>query len=112
MMGVKLWHVGDVIRKLREEHALTEAALARASGVSRRQIVDLENRGPNVERVTPLEWQTLDRVAAALGLSNGASLYKLIPPPGTASPRHRPASAGKPASRVLSFERRASRRER
>ena len=62
--------------------------------------------------MTPLEWQMLDRVAEALGLSNGASLYKLIPRPGDPSQPRRPAPAGKPSPRVLTFERRVPRRER
>ena len=41
-MGVKFWHVGDVIRKLREQHDLSATALSETSGVSRAVIVDLD----------------------------------------------------------------------
>ncbi len=104
-MGVKFWHVGDVIRKLREQHDLSATALSSTSGVSRSVIVELESLGPEVEQVTPTQWQALDRLAVAFGLGNGASLYKLIPEAST--PRHRPGPipAAAPSSRVVPFDR-------
>ena len=107
-MGVRFWHVGDVIRKLREQHGLSVAALAKTAGVSRSVVLDLEQRGPEVEQVTPVEWQVLDRLAVAFGLGNGASLYKLIPE--TSAPRRRPgpAPAANAPNRVVPFDRRTT----
>ena len=108
-MGVKFWHVGDVIRKLREQHDLSATALSDASGASRAVIVELESLGHEVEQVTPTQWQALDRLAVAFGLGNGASLYKLIPEAST--PRRRPgpvpaaASTATASSRVVPFDR-------
>ena len=104
-MGVKFWHVGDVIRKLREQHDLSATALSSTSGVSRSVIVELESLGPEVEQVSPTQWQALDRLAVAFGLGNGVSLYKLIPEAST--PRHRPGPvpAAAPSSRVVPFDR-------
>ena len=78
-MGVRFWHVGDVLRKLREQHGLSPAALARISGVSRAIVVDLERRGPGLEAVSPLQWVALDQLAVTFGVRNGAALYKLVP---------------------------------
>ena len=108
-MGVKFWHVGDVIRKLREQHDLSATALSETSGVSRAVIVDLESLGPEVEEVTPTQWQALDRLAVAFGLGNGASLYKLIPE--ASAPRRRPGpvpaatATATASSRVVPFDR-------
>lgn len=108
-MGVKFWHVGDVIRKLREQHDLSATALSNTSGVSRDVIVELESLGPEVEQVTPEQWQALDRLAVAFGLGNGASLYKLIPE--TSTPRRRPGpvpaagATGTGSGRVVPFDR-------
>ena len=108
-MGVKFWHVGDVIRKLREQHDLSATALSEASGVRRAVIVDLESLGPEVEEVTATQWQALDRLAVSFGLGNGASLYKLIPE--ASAPRRRPgpvpaaAVTATASSRVVPFDR-------
>ena len=104
-MGVKFWHVGDVIRKLREQHDLSATALSSTSGVSRSVIVELESLGPEVEQVTPTQWQALDRLAVAFGLGNGASLYKLIPEASTPRDRPGPIPAAAPSSRVVPFDR-------
>ena len=86
-MVVSFWHVGDVVRKLREQHGLTASSLARKAGISRTVVLGLERCGPEVEDVTPAEWRALDRLAEAFGLNNGAALYKLIPD--TKAPRRR-----------------------
>ena len=78
-MSVRFWHVGDVLRKLREQHGLSSAALSRVSGVSRSTLVDLEQRGPGLEAVSPLQWVALDQLAVTFGFGNGAALYKLVP---------------------------------
>lgn len=72
-------HIGEVIRRLRRRRGWTAASLARSAQVSGTLVASLEHRGPEVEHVTPTEWGALDRLAVALGLKNGASLYKLLP---------------------------------
>jgi transcriptional regulator with XRE-family HTH domain len=105
-MGVRFWHVGDVIRKLRDQHGLSATTLAQTAGVSRSEVVELESLGPEVEQATPAQWQALDRLAVAFGLGNGASLYKLIPE--TSAPRRRPGPipVATTSSRVVPFDRR------
>ena len=102
-MVVRSWHVGDVIRKLREQHALTATSLARKAGLQRSVILSLERRGPEIEGITPSQWRALDRVAAALGLANGASLYKQIPRAVDLTAGTAPDTGGKAAPRVLRF---------
>ena len=80
-MGTRAEHIGDVIRTLRQRRGLTAASLARSARVSLTLVAGLEQRGPDVEHVTPVEWGVLDRIAVTLGLRNGASLYKLVPDP-------------------------------
>ena len=106
-MVLRPWHVGDVIRKLREQHDLTASALAKAAKVRTAVITALERGGPEVEDVTPTQWRALDRIAATFGLRNGSSLYKLIPE--GRSPRRRKADRlpiDVPSSRVIPFARR------
>ena len=103
-MVLKPWHVGDVIRKLRDEHELTTTVLAKTAGINRAVISALERGGPQVEDVTPTQWRALDRIATTFGLRNGASLYKLIP--NAPSPRRRKGDSRPPesvASRVIPF---------
>ena len=104
-MVVRSWHVGDVIRKLREQHRLTATSLARKAGIQRSVVLSLERQGPEIEGITPAQWRALDRVAAAFGLTNGASLYKQVPEAADlrgASARRRGDGT---ASRVLRFTR-------
>lgn len=77
-MGVRSPHVGDVIRSLRERRGLSTASLARTADVNGTLVAGLEHRGPEIEQVTPSEWQALDRVAVTLGFRNGASLFRLV----------------------------------
>ena len=58
-MLLRPWHVGDVIRKLREQHDLTTAALAKTADVKTAVIKALERGGPEVEDVTPTQWCAL-----------------------------------------------------
>ena len=114
-MVVRSWHVGDVIRKLREQHeqhALTTTSLARKAGLDLQRSVgtevqrrvSLERQGPEIEGITPSQWRALDRVAAVLGLANGASLYKQIPNAvDLTGARGTPGTAGKASTRVLRF---------
>lgn len=55
--------VGDNVRRLRQEVGLSQAALAEASGLSRRMIVGIESGEANISL------SNLDRIAAALGTS-------------------------------------------
>ena len=104
-MLVRSWHVGDVIRKLREQHGHTATALASKAGIKRSVLLNLERHGPEVEGTTPEQWQVLDRLAAVFGLTNGASLYKLVPE--AAEPRKPKGPAAlNSKSRVLPFTRR------
>lgn len=100
-------HVGDVIRKLREEHKLTLSALARTAEVRTDVITTLESGTRDLEDVTSTEWLALDRIATTFDLRNGASLFKLIP---EASSRQRRKSPRCPvevsSSRVIPFARR------
>ena len=102
-MVIRSWHVGDVIRKLRDQEGLSATALARKAGVTQSVILGLERHGPEVEGATPAQWRVLDRIAAVFGLTNGAALYKLVPEP--ADPEHPPGSvaASQSISRVLPF---------
>ncbi len=105
-MVVNFWHVGDVIRKLREQRGLTASTLARKTGVSRTIVLGLERCGPEVEDVTPAEWRALDRLAEVFGHNNGGALYKLIPD--TKAPRRRSGDRRvvRDTNRVLQFARR------
>ena len=103
-MVVRSWHIGDVIRKLREQHGLTATSLAQKAGVQRSVVLSLERQGPEIEGITPSQWRALDRVAAVFGLTNGASLYKQIPEVADIDTRTGP-TASRPASRVLKFTR-------
>ena len=99
-MGGRAEHIGDVIRTLRQERGLTAASLARSARVSLALVTGLEQRGPELEQVTPIEWGVLDRLAVTLGLRNGASLYKLIPDPASDNdPSASPARCGAPRIR-------------
>ena len=104
-MVVRSWHVGDVIRKMREQDGLTATSLASKAGVKRSVLLRLERHGPEVEGMTRHQWQVLDRLAAALGLANGATLYKLVPEAVDPTRPRRSVAATDPKSRVLPFTR-------
>lgn len=57
-----LEHVADNVRALRQQSGLSQEALAAASGVSRRMIINIESGDANVSLAT------LDRLAEALGV--------------------------------------------
>ena len=61
--GSVLQHVSQNVRRLRQEAALSQQALADASGVSRRMLVAIEAGEKNVSLTT------LDRLAEALGVA-------------------------------------------
>jgi transcriptional regulator with XRE-family HTH domain len=58
-----LAHVAGNMKRIRQMRAMSQAALADASGLSRRMIVALESGGANISL------SSLDRIAAALGVS-------------------------------------------
>lgn len=60
--GDVLAHVSDNLRRLRQRAGLSQAALAEASGISRRMIVAVEGGDANISL------SSLDRLAAALGV--------------------------------------------
>ena len=104
-MVVRSWHVGDVIRKLRQQQDLTATSLAQKAGVPRSVVVSLERQGPEIEGITPSQWRALDRVAAVLGLPNGAALYKHIPEVADLGNSTGPDASDRTPSRVLKFTR-------
>lgn len=67
------WHVGDVVRKLREAKGWNQTKLGEKAGLNKATIVTLEN--------TPDETKTgtLGKTAKALGLDI-KGLYSLVPP--------------------------------
>lgn len=76
---VRSWHLGDVIRKIREQQGFTVASLAHKAGVIPSDVLLLEQQGPEVEHVSAAQWQVLDRIASVFGVPNGAALYRTIP---------------------------------
>ena len=76
---VRSWHLGDVIRKIREQQDLTAVSLARKAGVDVSDVLLLEQQGPEVEHVSVAQWGVLDRIASVFGVPNGATLYRQIP---------------------------------
>ncbi|MBP2298742.1 helix-turn-helix domain-containing protein [Azospirillum picis] len=72
-----LAHVGANLRRLRQRAGLSQAALADASGISRRMIVNLEAGDTNVSL------SSLDRLAEALG----ATFVEVVSDPAAESRR-------------------------
>jgi transcriptional regulator with XRE-family HTH domain len=66
-----VFHLGDVVRKLRREQGLTLVALSVSAGVSKTTLSELERKGRNFERMTLL------KIAAALGVSE-VELYNVL----------------------------------
>ncbi|WP_411033296.1 helix-turn-helix domain-containing protein [Shinella sp. BYT-45] len=60
--GDVLAHVSGNLRRLRQAAGLSQAALAKASGISRRMIVSLEGGDANISL------SSLDKLAAAIGV--------------------------------------------
>lgn len=74
------WHVGDVIRKLREDKRWTQLRLGKESDLDKSTIVRVEENAPGVRR------ETYELIAKALGCSVGA-LFMMIPPQRTWRPQ-------------------------
>jgi transcriptional regulator with XRE-family HTH domain len=66
-----VFHLGDVVRKLRRDQGLTLVALSARAGVSKTTLSELERKGQNFER------QTLVKIASALGVSE-VELYDAL----------------------------------
>jgi transcriptional regulator with XRE-family HTH domain len=66
-----VFHIGDVVRKLRRENGLTLVQLSQRASVSKTTLSGLERNGENFER------DTLRKIAGALGTTEGA-LYELL----------------------------------
>ena len=66
------WHVGDVVRKLRQKKGWTQKELAKAAHVHHNTIVRLEDGDEGVQG------RTLKQVADALGVSR-QRLWALVP---------------------------------
>jgi transcriptional regulator with XRE-family HTH domain len=97
-----LAHVGDNLRRFRQEKGLSQSALASASGVSRRTIINLEAGEANISL------SGLDRLAGALG----ASFVELVSAP-TASTQaiDELAWRGRPGSEAVLLGSAPARRE-
>jgi transcriptional regulator with XRE-family HTH domain len=67
------WNVGDLVRKLREFHKLSQGELAARAKVNVSTVVAIE-KGRNYEA------KSLDLVANALGYGAGSDLLSLVPP--------------------------------
>ena len=66
-----VFHIGDVVRKLRRENGLTLVQLSQRARVSKTTLSGLERKGENFER------DTLRKIAKALDTTEGA-LYELL----------------------------------
>ena len=85
------WHVGDVVRKLREQRKWTQLKLGDKAGLNKATIVALEE---GVDRDT--KRSTFEKVAQALGISV-RELHALVPDtPASGSPQATPAAAEDP----------------
>jgi transcriptional regulator with XRE-family HTH domain len=66
------WHVGDVVRKLREERGWSQAELAKAAKIGRQAVIKVE-KNDGGQRA-----DNLKKVAQALGFSE-PELYAMVP---------------------------------
>lgn len=81
-LGVSLeWHVGDVVRKLRERRRWNQQKLAVAAKLNRSTVVAVEEHAPGIKR------ETYESVARAFGISVG-QLFSLVPSDGASSRPH------------------------
>jgi transcriptional regulator with XRE-family HTH domain len=84
--GVRLdWHIGDVVRKLRELRKWNQGRLAKAAGINKGTVVSIEANA-NVKR------DSMEAVARGLGMSLG-EIYALVPTPTETQRADRPSSA-------------------
>ena len=66
------WHVGDVVRKLREDRGWSMTELARRAGIGRQAVGKVETNNGGQRR------GNLERVAKALGFSE-PEIYAMVP---------------------------------
>lgn len=84
-----LFHIGDVVRKLRDRRKWNQTMLGEKSGGLDKGTISRVEEGANVKR------ETIEAVARGLGLTM-AQLYALLPPPVVEeeTPRAPDATAG------------------
>src|SRR5688572_2159804 len=90
-----VWHVGDVVRKLRQARSWTQKELAERAGVHFNTIVRLEDGDEGVQA------RTLKQVADALGVSR-PHLWALVPSEMQEAPRAPAAAAADPVPSTTS----------
>lgn len=74
------WHVGDVVRKLRDERHWNQDRLAKAAGIHKTTVVRVEQNVGGVTR------ESYEKIATALKLSLG-ELFSMVPLPPESVPR-------------------------
>lgn len=92
------WHVGDVVRKLREERGWTQDELATKAGIGRQAVVKVEHDNAGQRK------GNLAKVAKALG-SSEPELYGMVPRRTVIEPPQR----GSGSSSVLSSDQHSDR---
>jgi transcriptional regulator with XRE-family HTH domain len=86
------WHVGDVVRKLREDREWSQSQLAKRAGIGRQAVAKVEKNDGGQRR------GNLERVAKALGFIE-PELYAMVPrrtviePRDTGAPEHKKESS-------------------
>jgi transcriptional regulator with XRE-family HTH domain len=85
------WHVGDVVRKLREERGWTQEELAEKAGIGRQAVVKVEHDNAGQRK------GNLAKVAKALG-SSEPELYGMVPRRTVIEPQRGPSSSSRLAS--------------
>lgn len=66
------WHMGDVVRKLREQRRWNQTRLATVAKVNKATVVSVEENAPGTKR------ETYEKLAKAFDLSLG-ELFSLLP---------------------------------
>lgn len=66
------WHVGDVVRKLREARRWNQKRLATVAKINKATIVSVEENAPGTKR------ETYEKIAVALRMSLG-ELFSMVP---------------------------------
>jgi transcriptional regulator with XRE-family HTH domain len=90
-----VWHVGDVVRKVREQHRLNQKRLADRSHLNKATIVAVEQNAPGIRR------ETYEAIARAFALSLG-ELFSMVPVPPSRSERAGPSSTDAPVTSIPS----------
>jgi len=86
------WHLGHVVRELREQRHLSQEAFGKLAGIDKATVVSVEKMDRNHGR------ETYEKIARALGFTL-AELYALVPATNTEeSQRSEAQSSTRPAS--------------